>query len=534
VGRKDHGVDGAAILAAPVQPRLVVHRHEQGLGAAHRFRAAQQQRAARSQAVVEQLHQSLLQGAAEVDHQVPARQDVESGERRIDDHVVLGEQHHVPDALVDLVAAGSFDEEARQSLRAHVGADRGRKAATARRRNRVGVEVGGKDLQGAACRWGQAVQRLDVGDRQRIGFFPSGTADNPGAQRAGVAGMAFPQHWQDLVLQLPPDLGVTKERGDANQHLLEQQVQLLRIGTQEVGVGLHRLQAMDGNAPGDAAHQRVRLVERQVVPRVFVQQHQYGVQRRREVFGRGPFGGRLNPGDAQDAMWHVGRQRDDVDTARGHGAEGHGVELRRSGLLSQRQPPLHPDRLQPQGAVGPHAGQHDADRPLAELSRQRAEQHVDRQALAAWLGRFHQMQGTAQDRQFGIGWNDVDRVGLDALRIDRRMHRHRGGALQQFRQQGLVGRVQVLHHQVRQAARRRNAGQELFERLKPAGGRTQPDDPDARGRHDRTGGCTRIIHARVCVRPRSGPRQGLPPGPAHTRRGAVGPSGSPSRAPSGG
>jgi hypothetical protein len=85
------------------------------------------------------------------------------------------------------------------------------------------------------------------------------------------------------------------------------------------------------------------------------------------------------------------------------------------------------------------------------------------------------------------------------------MHRHQGGALQQFRQQGLVGRVHVLNHQVGEATGRGDAGQELFERGKPSGRRTQPDNPDARGRCDRKDGRRSVKHARVCVQPCAGP-----------------------------
>jgi hypothetical protein len=99
--------------------------------------------------------------------------------------------------------------------------------------------------------------------------------------------MLCQQDGQDLVLEILPDLRVAEERGDADQHLLEQQVQLLRVRAQEVGVGGHRIQAMHGHAPGDAAHQRVRLVGRQIVPGVFMQQRQDGVQRRCGLLGLG-------------------------------------------------------------------------------------------------------------------------------------------------------------------------------------------------------------------------------------------------------
>jgi hypothetical protein len=63
-----------------------------------------------------------------VDHQVAATDQVESGERRVADQVMLGKNQQVADAFVDTVAplfSGSVDEEARQPLRRQVAGNAG-------------------------------------------------------------------------------------------------------------------------------------------------------------------------------------------------------------------------------------------------------------------------------------------------------------------------------------------------------------------------------------------------------------------------
>lgn len=303
---------------------------------------AQQQHAAGPQAVVEQRHQPLLQRGAEIDHQVAARQDVEPRERRVEDDVVLREQHHLADALVDAVAAGLFGEEARQAIGRDVARDRRRVLAGAREGDRVGTEVGGKHLQLACALPGQRRHDLAEDHGQRVRLFARRTAHHPGTQ-AGVFGRpAGQQQGQNPFGQLLPHVGVTEEAGDADQQLLEQQLELGLVVAHERGVGVHRVEAMHRHAAPDAAHQAAGLVGGQIVLGVVAQQRQDGIERALAVRRRwrGHAAGRAWPGGAQDARGHLVGLRDDVDAAGGDGAARHRVELRRRRQLGQRQPAL--------------------------------------------------------------------------------------------------------------------------------------------------------------------------------------------------
>ena len=59
----------------------------------------------------------------DVNHQVAATDQVHSQERRVAKHVMLGKGDAFADALVDLIAAILFDEEARQALLGDVAGD---------------------------------------------------------------------------------------------------------------------------------------------------------------------------------------------------------------------------------------------------------------------------------------------------------------------------------------------------------------------------------------------------------------------------
>ena len=103
-----HGRENAAqgralravqVLLALVQLALAVQRGKQVAELAHGLRGAQEEKTARVQRVVEQGNELLLQVAAHIDQQVAATDQVEFGEGRILDHVLLGKDQHVADAL---------------------------------------------------------------------------------------------------------------------------------------------------------------------------------------------------------------------------------------------------------------------------------------------------------------------------------------------------------------------------------------------------------------------------------------------------
>jgi hypothetical protein len=61
------------------------------------------------------------------------------------------------------------------------------------------------------------------------------------------------------------------------------------------------------------------------------------------------------------------------------------------------------DRAHAQRAVAAGARQHDADRPFVLVLRQRAEEEIDRQALAARLRRLQQLQRPFRNAMSRLG-----------------------------------------------------------------------------------------------------------------------------------
>ena len=137
----------AARRLASVQLRLAVLRREKVVEFTHGLGGAQKEAAVRVQGVMEQGDKLLLQHPVHVDQQVAATEQVELGERRVLEHVLLGEDDHVADAFMDAVAAaGLLDEEARQPMRRDVGDDVGGVGADAGLRDGAAVDVRGEHL----------------------------------------------------------------------------------------------------------------------------------------------------------------------------------------------------------------------------------------------------------------------------------------------------------------------------------------------------------------------------------------------------
>jgi hypothetical protein len=183
----------------------------------------------------------------------------------------------------------------------------------------------------------------------------------------------------------------------------------------------HRVQAVHGHAPRNAAHQRVGLVQRQVVPRVLMQQRQDGVQRRR---GRvRPNRRAANQRRAATPAMLVMRSGISAGSATMStqpapmallGMESNCADL---GLCASVSPPCDLIACRPSVPSDPMP---DSTTPMAlsPSSRAPANRTTRRSAAAAhaarpaWPGAARQAH-----RQFGIGRYHVDRVGLDALRL---------------------------------------------------------------------------------------------------------------------
>ena len=107
---------------------------------------AQDQEAAGVQGVVHQRQELLLRLDIDVDQEVPAAEDVQLRERRIDEDVLRRKDHQVADFFLDPVALALTHEEPRQPLGRHVRGDARGERALAGLLDGVMVDVGGKDL----------------------------------------------------------------------------------------------------------------------------------------------------------------------------------------------------------------------------------------------------------------------------------------------------------------------------------------------------------------------------------------------------
>ena len=123
-----------------------------------------------------------LRLGAQVDQKVAARNEVETRERRVRQHVLHGE--HDAGAQLGRHPVGMIlpGEERRQTIRRDVGLDRLRIEAVASDRHRIRVDVAGEDLQlDVALR---DVNLLAKQHGERIGLFAGTAAGDPDPQRS--------------------------------------------------------------------------------------------------------------------------------------------------------------------------------------------------------------------------------------------------------------------------------------------------------------------------------------------------------------
>ena len=121
-------------------------------------------------------------------------------------------------------------------------------------------------------------------------------------------------------------------------------------------------------------------------------------------------------------------------------------------------------------AVRAHAGEDDADAALLPVIGQGAQKEINRETQAAGRCRFEQVQYAVQNGHVLVGGNNINAVWFDPHAVFDLKNLHRGGTLEQFVHDTLVGRVQVLDNDKGHAAVFGNIPQELFEGLQPAGG----------------------------------------------------------------
>ncbi len=118
----------------------------------------------------------------------------------------------------------------------------------------------------------------------------------------------------------------------------------------------------------------------------------------------------------------------------------------------------------------------------ALIFRQRAQKGIDRHALASRLLGDRELQHAVENGHLAVGWNHIDMVGGDGYLIQRFHHRHRGAALEDFRQEAFMAGIEMGNQHKGHAGIFRTGTEKRFERLQPAGGSADADNGQYRKR----------------------------------------------------
>ena len=159
---------------------------------------ADHKKSAGIQGIVKNGDNPLLQGLAQIDHNVAATHQVHAGKGRIAEDILRGENAEVADGFADLVTTVGLVEETAQAARADIGLDTFLVVGGAGALNRGFTEVGAEYLDGNVC--GSVAKKFDQRDGVGVSLFAGGAARHPDADRGrGRAG--FEQRWIDDLLE---------------------------------------------------------------------------------------------------------------------------------------------------------------------------------------------------------------------------------------------------------------------------------------------------------------------------------------------
>ena len=205
------------------------------------------------QRVMEHRQHHFLRLGVQIDQQVPAGDQVEFGKRRILEHVLLGEHHHVADVLVDTVELSSFLKK-RSSRSAEMSAAILSRYSPARAFSIEFIDVGRDDID----RHAPSVRSPNVPDqdRDRVHLLAGRAADHPDAE--GCPGRPRSMRDDDLIAKRLERRRVAEETGDSDQQFPEERVQLQR-GLPQLTHVVARLLDL-GDEPSSAARFRRRRV----------------------------------------------------------------------------------------------------------------------------------------------------------------------------------------------------------------------------------------------------------------------------------
>ena len=429
---------------------------------------------------MEDRHHLLLQHRPEVDEHVAAADEVEPRERRVLRQVLAREHAHFADRLRDLVAAIHLDEEPPEPI----GADLGQTAFGVESRPRLldrrVADVGAEYLNrvGAA----PIAEVLEQHDGHRVDLLAGRASGNPDADRL-APGLVCQHLHQVFVLERLERIRLAEEPGDVDEDVLVERLQFRRISLEVLEVLLEALQFAQDHAAEDPPLDRRVLVEGEVHAARVLEQAKDLVQLRVVFEGRLDGGLRVHrgaeirmPADSREFPGDRVRRHDEVDAACRDGAARHAVVLRRGRVLREGDAARGLDGLEPHGAVRRRPGEDDPDRAAAGILGQGPQELVDRHVQRPRRPSRREVQPRALDAHRRVRRDHVDMVRLHRNAIGDLGHRHGRELGQEPGQHALVLGVEVLHEDEGEAGVTRERGQELAERLEPAGRRADADD----------------------------------------------------------
>ncbi len=211
----EEGGDGGGLPR--VDPVRLVQGRKERRRLSRALRRSEHEEAGRRERVVERREHPLLQPRLQVDHHVPAADEVHARERRIPGHVVTREHAHLAQGLADLIVAVHLREEAPQALRRHVLGDALEIEARARLLQSSVAEVGAEDLEGRVARL--LAGRLQEADGDRVRLLTTGAPGNPDPD-GGVGGPVGEEGGEDPLAEGLEDRGFAEEGGDGDEAIL--------------------------------------------------------------------------------------------------------------------------------------------------------------------------------------------------------------------------------------------------------------------------------------------------------------------------
>ena len=474
-------VAGPAAANASIEALGFGDDGEPVLGGPDGLRIAEQQQAAFAQGKMEDRGDFRLRFGAQVDQKVAARNEVETRERRVRQHV-LHREHHAGAQLGRDPVGMIFSREKRgQSTGRNVGLDRLGIEAFTSARHRIRVDIAGEDLQ-----FDVAFRGVDLFTKQHgegIRLFPGTATGDPDPQRS-IRGVIAHQVGNGVLLQKLEYRRVTKETRDIDQQIPGELIAFVGVAMQEIQILGRGLDRRHRHPPLDAAFESAMLVMGEIVNRLRPQEIDDLRQQSLHRILRAQFPRRRRQGRAlfaaDERLGDLRRGEHEVHRARRDGALGHAVIVGFVELLRDDEAAFRLYRRQANAAVGAGSREDHADGARAIFARQRIQQEVEREARAVTLLRSRNPQRPFVDGKIDARRNDIDVLAFDRHSVGRLRDRHRGVARQQTHHHAVVAGVEVLDEYEGHAIARRQRVQQLLAGLEAAGRSANRDDREIR------------------------------------------------------